>query len=501
MDRRIVSRIGLGFGIALLVSALASSLLVGSGAASVQAALGLAGIAFFFATNKGSMGRTFSGRATWFYGFTAVTTVVLLGILVAANYVAARKKVSWDLTKSGIYTLAEDTVKTLAGLQEEVKVTAFYGPADPEYPGLRDLLDRYKAKSDKLSVEYVDPYSNPQLVEQKGIRVGGPRVIFARGTTEARATEISEEALTNALVKVLRSGEKKLYATTGHGERDLADGSERGYAHAAKGLADEGLEVQKLALTQGEIPADAAALLILAPEKPFFEPEIAALRGFLEKGGRLLVSLEPGFSDPALQKLLEDYGLIFDEALVVDPLSRLMGGGAAIPVVQTYAQHEISKEFQLATMFPTARPITARGDSTPRATILALSNPSAWGETNLEDPQARYDEGEKRGQLGLAAVVSKPAGDKETRIVAFGDADFASNQYESAAGNRDLFLNSVNWLASQEARITIRPRTREGSRLVLTENDARFLNLFSINVLPMLVLGAGLSVWLVRRSK
>lgn len=91
--------------------------------------------------------------------------------------------------------------------------------------------------------------------------------------------------------------------------------------------------------------------------------------------------------------------------------------------------------------------------------------------------------------------------DGDWRIFAVGDADFASNQYGQMGGNADLFLNAVNWLAAQEDWITIRPRSREASRLLLTEADARFLNLFSMSVLPMLVLGAGLSVWLVRRAK
>lgn len=498
MNLRILSRVALGFGIALLVSALASTVLVGGTAALVQAGMGLAALVFYFVTNKGAFGRTFAGRATWFYGISAATAVLLVGAVIAANYVAIRKKVSWDVTKAGIHTLAEDTLKTLGGLQEEIRVTAFFGPADPAHAAVKDLLDRYQARTDKLVVEYVDPYAAPERVQEKGIREGGPRVIFARGEVEARAGDVTEESFTNALVKVLRKGEKKLYVVTGHGERDTADEQgQTGYGRVAKALGDEGLQLAPLQLTSGEVPDDAAAVLVLGPQKPFFEPEVESLRKYLGGGGRLFVALEPGHDDPALEKLLEAYGFVFEDALVVDPLSRLMGGGAAIPVAQTYAEHDIIREFALATLFPTARPVVASGEASPRPTVLALSNPSAWGETDLANPQAAYDPHEKRGQLGLAAVVEK----EQTRIVAIGDVDFASNQYEAAGGNSDFFLNAVNWLAAQEDRITIRPRTREASRLVLTEADATFLNLFSLNVLPMLVLAAGLSVWLVRRSK
>jgi ABC-type uncharacterized transport system involved in gliding motility auxiliary subunit len=239
----------------------------------------------------------------------------------------------------------------------------------------------------------------------------------------------------------------------------------------------------------------------MGPTRPYFETEVAALRTYLANGGRLLVGLEPGFSDPALEGLLGEWGFELDNALVVDPLSKVMGGSVAIPVVKQYAGHEITKGFDLLTLFPTSRPVTARGDKEPRPLVLALTNPTAWGETHPESGQVQYDEGEKRGALGLVAVVSKPSGANETRIVVVGDSEFANNQFEKAGGNADLFLNTVNWLASQESRITIRPKKRESTRLLLTESDAAFINLFSMNGLPMLVLAIGLSVWLVRRAK
>src|SRR5690606_29783198 len=202
--------------------------------------------------------------------------------------------------------------------------------------------------------------------------------------------------------------------------------------------------------------------------------------------------------------LIEDWGIIFEPALVVDPLSRIFGGGDAVPVVQQYASHAITKGFQFQTIFPTARPLTARGDVDPRPLVLATTNPSAWGETNWRGGEVSFDpETERRGALGIAATLEKVEDEegKKIRIAAFGDADFVSNRFLQAGGNADLFLNTLNWLSSQEERITIRPRQRAASSLMLTESDAKFLNFFSIAAMPMLVLAVGLSVWLVRRSR
>jgi ABC-type uncharacterized transport system involved in gliding motility auxiliary subunit len=504
MSVKTLSRIGLGVGLALLVSALSTLVVVpgGTALAAIQGAVGLAVVAAYFLVNRDAVGRTFAGRATLFYGVSAVTLALLVGVVVAANYVAAKKSWSVDLTKGGIFTLADDTVQTLAGLPSEVTVTAFYGEAEPAAGELRELLERYRAHTDKLKVVFVDPYQAPDLVKQKGIKEGGPRVVVEAGAREERVGELTEEALTNAIAKVLRTTEKKVYFTVGHGEGDLDDATTPdGYGSIAARLANEGLRTAKVRLVTEDLPSDAAAVLVLAPKKPFLEPELKALSAYLAKGGRVLVAAEPGWKDPGLQKLLGDWGFELDDTLIVDPLSKLMGGGDAIPVVQSYADHELTKGFDLVTLFPTARPVVARGDVEPRPVVLALTNPTAWGETSPDAAEVKFDEGEKRGALGLAAAVTRKAGDAEGRMVVFGDADFADNQFEKAGGNSDLFLNAVNWLASQEARITIRPKQREASRLVLTEEDARFLNLFSMNGLPMLVLAIGLSVWLVRRAK
>ena len=504
MSVKTLSRIGLGVGLALLVSALSTLVVVpgGTALATAQGVVGLAAVASYFLLNRGAVGRTFAGRATLFYGVSVVTLVVLVGLVVAANYVAAKKKWSVDLTKGGIYTLADDTVKTLSSLPGEVTVTAFFGEAEPAAAELRDLLDRYRAHTDRLVVNFVDPYQSPELVKEKGIKEGGPRIVVEHGAAEQKVGELSEEALTNAIAKVLRTTEKKVYVTVGHGEGSLEDASTPGgYGAIAARLANEGLRTAPVRLATEDLPADAAAVAILSPTRPFLEPEVKALEAYLAKGGRLLVAAEPGWSDPGLEALLGAYGFELDDALVVDPISKLMGGGDAIPVVQSYAEHELTKGFGLMTLFPTARPVVARGDVEPRPVVLALTNPTAWGETDALAEKVQFDEGEKRGALGLAAAVSKQAGDAEARVVVFGDAEFADNQFEKAGGNSDFFLNAVNWLASQESRITIRPKQREASRLVLTENDARFLNLLSMNGLPMLVLAIGLSVWLVRRAK
>jgi ABC-type uncharacterized transport system involved in gliding motility auxiliary subunit len=119
---------------------------------------------------------------------------------------------------------------------------------------------------------------------------------------------------------------------------------------------------------------------------------------------------------------------------------------------------------------------------------------------------ARRDQGEKVGPLPLAMAAEKPAtGDgKRTdhaRLVVAGDGDFFSDKYLQLGGNRDFAMNALGWLAEQEDRITIRPRSREASLVMLTQAQATALKFLSVDVLPVGLLGLGLAVWMVRRSR
>lgn len=218
-----LTRIALGFGISLVVSSAAMLVLVpGSGGMSTaQAILGLGLIVFYFVANKGALGRTFAGRGTLFYGATALITLLLVGALGALNFIAVKQKTSWDLTEAKLFTLAPETTELLRSLEEEIRITAFFGPHEPPYEGVKELLERYQRETDRLVVDFVDPDKEPQLVQEKGITQQGPRVIFEKGGAEAKTAELSEEGFTNALRKLLYTSSRTVYFVRGHGEGDF----------------------------------------------------------------------------------------------------------------------------------------------------------------------------------------------------------------------------------------------------------------------------------------
>jgi gliding motility-associatede transport system auxiliary component len=165
------------------------------------------------------------------------------------------------------------------------------------------------------------------------------------------------------------------------------------------------------------------------------------------------------------------------------------------------------------------QPISGGANGHNAQPVVATS-PRSWAETNLADVATGKSvsldtaKGDKEGPVTIAAAVSAPvtqtpaeqptksdssAPKAETRIVVFGDSDFASNAYAGIAGNPNLLANSVNWLAQQENLIAIRPREAGDRRITLTANQQRLVTLMTLFGFPLMVLGTGIYTWWRRR--
>jgi ABC-type uncharacterized transport system involved in gliding motility auxiliary subunit len=89
----------------------------------------------------------------------------------------------------------------------------------------------------------------------------------------------------------------------------------------------------------------------------------------------------------------------------------------------------------------------------------------------------------------------------EARLVVFGDSDWVTNKYHGMQGNGDIALNTINWLAEEEDRIAIRPKTRQASRLSLAGEDLGYLKFFSMDIIPVFLVAMGLGIVLIRRQR
>ncbi|HYT75510.1 MAG TPA: Gldg family protein [Vicinamibacterales bacterium] len=473
------------------------------------------------------IGQAFAGRQARFGTLAAASVLIVLAILVAINYLGSRHNKRWDLTAARQYSLSDQTKKVLKDLKDPVKIRVF--ARSDEFQRFRDRLDEYSYQSKQVQIEYIDPEKKPAVAQQYGVTSLGTIVFDYKGRTE-KVTGDGEQELTNALIKVVQGRQPKVYFTQGHGEKDTTSADRGGYNGINSALASDNFVVDKLVLAQQTaVPGDADVLIIAGPKTDFLAGEIEMLKAYLARGGKILLMLDPVLKadaqqPAALQALLKDWGIEADNDIVLDVsgAGRLaLGTDESVPVAATYPPHPITENFNLLTAYPLARSMTPveGGVSGHVAQKLVETSRNSWGETNLKSltggQPAKLDEGDKKGPVSLAAAVSAPAANPppakeaakpaetpkkpETRIVAFGDSDFASNAALGVTGNRDLFLNSVNWLAQQENLISIRPRDPEDRRITLTADQERRIFYLTVLLVPGLVLLAGVQTWWRRR--
>jgi ABC-type uncharacterized transport system involved in gliding motility auxiliary subunit len=479
---------------------------------------------------------------------SSASVLLLLAILVGINYIATRQHKRWDLTAGGQFTLSDQTRKVLDSLEAPVTVKVF--ARDTEFQRFRDRFDGYTYVSDKLQVEYIDPDKQPALARQWEIQQYGTIAIEHDGRIE-RITTDTEQDITNAIVRAVEGGEKKIYFVQGHGERDTTSADERtGYNAIASALQRDNFAVAPLVLAQQQrVPEDASVLVIAGPTTDYLEPELAMLRTYLEQGGKLVMLLDPPTRADAppltgLIALAREWGIEVGTNVVVDVsgVGQLLGAGPSVPVVATYPEHPITTNFGLLTAFPLARSVApVGGDAGGRtARTFAETSAASWAETDLgavfEGRPVARDEtaGDTGGPISLAAAVSadapaapsasapatttsgesaKESGDAEpgtdtsaetprpqTRVVVIGDSDFASNSMLGTQGNQDLFLNAANWAAQQENLIAIRPRDPEDRRVTMTVDQQARVGYVSALILPVAILALGVFTWYRRRG-
>ena len=464
------------------------------------------------------------------YGTLAATSVlIVLAILVAVNYIGKQQNKRWDLTENKQFSLSDQSRNVAAKLDAPVEIMGFMPPADQPVAvnTFRDLLQEYANLSDQISLELVDVDRNPSVAAQNEVRAYGEIVMRHKGRTE-RVTSTNEQDVTNALIKVVSGEARTIYFTQGHGEKDPTSSEATGYMSAAESLKRENYTVEKLVLAQqGAVPENATMVVVAGPRVDFLPGEIETLEKYLAKSGKLLLQLDaPGPDEsplPNLAGLASKWGIDVGTNLVLDQtgMGQLFGGAAETPVAANYPSHPITSRLDVMTAFRVARSVTpaSGGTSGRTAQTIVETSSRSWAESDLKSLYARKpptpDEGagDKPGPISIAAAVSaptteattpepEPAGSApkpETRVVVFGDSDFAANVLFQAGGNRDLFMNTIGWLSQQENLISIRPKEASDRRVTMTAAQQSNVTWFSLLIVPLAIFGSGIYSWWRRR--
>ncbi|HUO06378.1 MAG TPA: Gldg family protein [Candidatus Binataceae bacterium] len=485
----------------------------------INLAGGILAIAVWIVVGRSELASIAGSRATRYGANAAIYTIAFIGLLVAVNYLSTLHNWRIDTTSRKIYSLSSQSVNVVKSLKKPLKFYGFFQGG--ENISARELYEMYKYANPEITYQLVDPDRNPELAERFKVSVMNTTHIQYGDSDGTNVTELSEEALTNAILRVTKSSNKVIYFLDGHGEADIDDAdSAGGFNLARKALEGENYTVKKLLLVeQPSVPADASIVAIAGPKKPLLQHEIDELNAYLKRGGRVLTMLrspQPGqqVDETALISLIGTWGVKAGNDLVVDQVVQLFAGprlGLA-PMVEWYErEHPITRGFNQKTVFPLVRSLSVEPDLKAGLSVIPIAKTSdtSWAETDLDGifirQEAKLDDKDTRGPIAVVDAVQADLdkmgmGHGEARMVVYGDSDFADNQYLSNLYNRDLFMNSADWLAGEENSISIRPPMLRASRFRLMDYQLQIVFALSVLLLPEILSLIGIIVWWERRN-
>lgn len=449
-------------------------------------------------------------RQTKYAAYVSIYIIVILAIVSVANVLANRYSKSYDSTSNKRYSLSDQTAKIVKGLTQPISIT--YYDKTSNFATGKDLLERYTAISSKVHLGYVDPDKSPQAARAAGVTKYGTTVVEV-GAKKQDANSLTEEDVTGAIIRDIKSNTREVCFLTGSGERQIDDAERQGSSHLKDLLSkDEYTSKSINLLEKPEVPADCTVIVADGPKSDYQQPEVDAIKKFVEGGGRAMFLLDPPLKigrptadNDALDNVLQGWGVSVEKNLLLDlsPVGQLLGVGPTIALVSTYDPHPIVNDMKgTATGFPLSRSLTIKNTDKTTVQKLFESSDSSLATTKLDTPNVNpNDPKNTHGPLTIAAAGTYNTGkeNSEGRFVVVGSSSWVANSFLSFNGNSDLAMNAMNWLSSDEDLISIRPKPQEDRKVNMTGAQFNWVRLSAQFLLPGALLLAGLSVWWRRR--
>jgi ABC-type uncharacterized transport system involved in gliding motility auxiliary subunit len=436
--------------------------------------------------------------------------LLLLGIASGLGYLATRYHVQRDITHNASNSLEPASVEVLRQLGGPVNITVYATEQDARLGDIRKIIRNfmslYQRYKPDIQLTFIDPEKEPEKTRAARVQLNGEMVVEYAGRSE-HLTQLNEPILTSTLLRLAHTRDQTVMYLDGHGERKL-DGianHDLGEPFGAK-LKQNGFRLGglNLALAQ-EVPRNASVLVITQPQVDLMPGEVDKLLRYVERGGNLLWLVDAGPLH-GLERLAEKLDLLLPPGTVIDPAASGMNAPATWALGAVYPPHAITRNFNLITAFPSARPLAWNENPDWQHSVLVEVAARGWVSRNASSVKTlgdkpRFDkQHDTPGPVIIAAALQRNINDREQRIVVVGNGAFLANSFAGNGGNVDLGVNMVNWLASEEHLITLQPRAAKDSNLTLNKTQLTAIGIGFLFGLPLLLAGAGVYIWWKRRK-
>ena len=435
--------------------------------------------------------------------------LIFVGLLA---WLSTRYSFDADWSSSGRNTLSIDSRQLLDEMPDPIHVTAFATENALVREHIADLIGRYQRYKANVELTFVNPDAEPDRIRELGITLDGELLLAYQGRSE-KVQSLSEQTLTNSLLRIARQKQRRVSFLSGHGERDPLGQANHDLGKFGQLLEQKGIVLDTLKLAEtADIPADTNLLVIADPRVVLLPGEIQLVHRYLQAGGNLLWLVEPG-AIAGLDPIAEALGIEFLPGTIVDATTQLFGiDNPAFALIPDYPMHPITREMTSLTLYPQASALDVSAPQEWQAEPLLTTLDRAWTEIGPISGTIRFDEDsdERMGPLDIGFVFSrmnnkKDSGDGESsaeqRVIVIGDSDFLSNAYLGNGGNVELGLNLFNWLNHDDQFITVTARTASDVNLELGKTAQIIIGFGFLFGMPLLLLGSGVAIWWRRRNR
>src|SRR5579875_511419 len=445
------------------------------------------------------------------YGATAgLYTIVVIAALVLVNWLGNRYNKSVDTTSNKRFTLSQETQKLIKNLKTDATIT--YIDRASGFDQAKGILDRYHNLSPKIHIQYIDYQKQPTVARAYGLRFPGTAYVEI-GSRREEAKSLTEEGITGAFLKDLK-GVRKVCFVSGSGEHALDQTDSNGLSQFKTLLERDNYQAQSMTLLdKTAVPSDCTVVAIAGPKSDYTPNEVTAIKDYVQNGGRVLFLLDPPLDfqqehiadNTGLTDLLQSWGVTEDKDLVLEenPMGQLFGFGPEIPLVSSYESQPIVNDLKNSfTGFPITRSMQVKNGDKTTVDKLFSTTDRAIATTKLNSAEVNpADPNNKKGPfvLGAAGTYNTGKANDPGRFVVIGSSSFLTNSMLGFQANRDLALNSINWLSSDEDLISIRPKEPENRPLNVTQRQMNGFFYFDIIALPLFIIVGGIAVFLKRR--
>lgn len=442
------------------------------------------------------------------FSSATVSAFLIFSILALLNYLAFKHPIKKDFTSLGHNSLSEQTIKVVKSVESKVVVKIFSDKTN--FPNIKALFELYREENNLFEYEFIDAAIRPDLVNSEGI-TQIPAVVLSMNDKKQVVTNLREIEITNALIKLTREKLPILYIVNNHNGPSVKDESDGGLSYLNNFLTRLAYEVKELNLLEsGIVPNDADLLVLWGPKTAFDKSEIAALEEYMRKGKSLIISLDPMINGDVLSDLrnfLITWGVRIQNNIVIDQGSYIRGSNGFAPIVQNFSKHKVSDGFDGQLFFPVTSAIEFADSPLHKGkfTFLAKSSSESWAENNFNEIASgavEYTEGADRmGPIDLAGawIGSSEEGAAPSRIIAFGNSTFVTNQYGRMVGNFLFFASAVDWLSGRDLISSFdRPELKE-EPVFISSPQVGIIFYFSVLFLPLIFIISSILFYRKRR--